>query len=99
MPNDSPAENSPPAPRRRSAILRALLAMLALAWVAGLAFGVERIWAYNATPAVNAVAPPQWPGSNLISLTAGRSTLVMFVHPQCSCTRASLAELDSILRE
>ena len=99
MPNDSPTENSLPAPGRRSVVLRALLAISALAWLAGLAFGVERIWAYKATPGVNAVAPQQWPGSNLVSLSAGRSTLVMFVHPQCSCTRASLAELDSILRQ
>lgn len=80
-------------------MLRALVAIAAFAWVAGLAFGMERLWAYKSTPGANAVAPPQWPGSNLVAPASGHSTLVMFVHPQCSCTRASLAELDSILRQ
>src|SRR4029079_14053071 len=47
----------------------------------------------------NAVAPAKWPGSKLVKLAPGHSTLVMFVHPLCSCTRASLAELESVLQQ
>jgi hypothetical protein len=70
-----------------------------LAWVAGVAWGLQKIQVYSTTPGATAVAPASWPGSPTLKPAAGKSTLVMFIHPQCSCTRASLAELQAILDE
>jgi hypothetical protein len=70
-----------------------------LAWVGGLAYGVQRLWAYKSTPGATAAAPATWPGSPRITPVPGRTTLVMFVHPMCSCTRASLSELTNILQQ
>ncbi|MEJ1961570.1 MAG: RedB protein [Gammaproteobacteria bacterium] len=77
--------------------MRAALAMGVLAWVVGIAWGLQKIETYSSTPGRVAVTPPRWPGSQLVSPRAGRATLVMFIHPQCSCTRASLEELRAIL--
>lgn len=68
-----------------------------LAWMGAVGAGIERIWNYASTPGMSSSAPRAWPGSSLISPHAGRATLVMFVHPRCSCTRASLQELQGIL--
>lgn len=91
-----PDTHSAPAERRRSWV-RAALAAGILAWVGGVAWGLQKIESYSSTPGQATEAPVQWPGSALVSPQAGRATLVMFIHPQCSCTRASLAELKTIL--
>jgi hypothetical protein len=82
---------------RRGTRTRAAIAIGILAWVGGVAWGLEKIENYASTPGLEAAAPAQWPGSALVTPQAGRSTLVMFMHPQCSCTRASLEELKTIL--
>jgi len=76
---------------------RAAIAIGILAWVAGVAWGLQKIETYSSTPGMAAEAPATWPGSTLVTPQAGRPTLVMFIHPQCSCTRASLEELKTIL--
>jgi len=90
-----------PAPakgRRSRARARAAIAIGILAWVAGVAWGLQKIETYSSTPGIAAEAPAKWPGSALVTPRPGRSTLVMFIHPQCSCTRASLEELKTILQ-
>ena len=91
-----PGTGSAPAERRRSGT-RAAIAIGILAWVGGVAWGLQKIETYASTPGMAADSPAKWPGSGLVSPRAGRSTLVMFIHPQCSCTRASLEELKTIL--
>jgi hypothetical protein len=41
--------------------------------------------------------PPAWPSGATVALEATRPTLVMFAHPKCPCTRASLGELNRLL--
>jgi hypothetical protein len=90
--------DTPPAPAEgRRSWTRAAIAIGILAWVAGVAWGLQKIDTYSSTPGMAAQAPANWPGSTLVTPQTGRSTLVMFVHPQCSCTRASLEELKTIL--
>lgn len=38
----------------------------------------------------------RWPAGSQIAKVPGRPTLLMFLHPQCPCSRASMAELDRI---
>jgi hypothetical protein len=68
-----------------------------LVWAFAVGAGFEMVWRYQSTPGVTAEAPRVWPGSTLVTPEAGRSTLIMFVHPRCTCTRASLAELARIM--
>jgi hypothetical protein len=44
-----------------------------------------------------AAAPEQWPASATLPRDTRRSHLVMFAHPQCPCSRASIAELAVIM--
>ena len=49
------------------------------------------------TPGESAAAPSQWPEGASIPQAENAHTLVMLVHPRCSCTRASMAELAKIM--
>jgi hypothetical protein len=93
---EGPDTRSAAAERPRS-WTRAVIAIGVLAWVGGVAWGLQKIESYSFTPGTASAAPAKWPGSRLVSPQAGRSTLVMFMHPQCSCTRASLEELKTII--
>jgi hypothetical protein len=42
-------------------------------------------------------APRRWPAPTAIAPAPGRATLVMFAHPMCPCTRASLHELERVI--
>lgn len=65
-------------------------------WLAAVLVGLVILWRYANTPAQATEPQPQWPANSQISLNARHPTLVMFVHPHCPCTRASLAELARI---
>src|SRR5438552_1238510 len=40
-----------------------------------------------------------WPGSHLVALGHGTKTLLVFIHPGCPCTEATMTELRRILDE
>jgi hypothetical protein len=41
--------------------------------------------------------PSEWPSDSAIGRAPGRPTLVMMVHPQCPCSRASISELARLM--
>src|SRR5882672_12720150 len=45
------------------------------------------------------IAPEHWPAEAQITLDSKHDTLVMFAHPQCPCTRASMEELNRLLAQ
>jgi hypothetical protein len=52
----------------------------------------------SANAAGDAGAPPdRWPERSELAPDAGGPTLVLFAHPRCPCTRASLGELEILL--
>lgn len=52
---------------------------------------------YQATKGAVGKIPKKWPEQTRLVLDSGRDTLLMFVHPQCPCTRASLEELNRLM--
>ena len=78
---------------------RAVLTGATVLWLVGVAYGIERMSRYALTPAVQQPLVTIWPAMSSISRVPGRTTLVMFVHPQCPCTRASLSELEQIITD
>jgi hypothetical protein len=70
--------------------------VLAAVWMAVVLFGLVMLWRYASTPAGESEPRLHWPPNSQISLGSDEPTLVMFVHPHCPCTRASIAELAKI---
>jgi hypothetical protein len=67
------------------------------AWLICIVAGLSLLAGHNTTSGVPGVAPQRWPSGSRISLHGQGHTLVMFAHPRCPCTRASLGELAKIL--
>jgi hypothetical protein len=73
------------------------IAILIVAWSVCAGFGLAKMLTYELTPAASAAAPVTWPRSAAIRLDASRPTLVLFLHPRCPCSRATLAELERLI--
>jgi hypothetical protein len=52
---------------------------------------------YESSPGTAAVPPPFWPQASSIVRPQRKFSLVLFAHPDCPCTGASLTELARIL--
>ena len=81
-------------PRERATFARALVV---IGWM--LVVGAGFVWTltHGGDKPALAAAPAQWPGGTKLSLDPVVPTLVMFAHPRCPCTRASLHELQWIV--
>jgi hypothetical protein len=68
-----------------------------IVWVLSLAPGFALLWTYKMRAGEATGAPDLWPVGTRIARNRDRATLVLFAHPQCPCTRASLAELARLM--
>ncbi len=89
QPAPSPAQGAP----KRSHVVWAFAAV----WIIAVVAGLSVLWAWENTPGAAGDAPRQWPAGSGLSRAADAPTLILFAHPQCSCTRASLGEFAEIL--
>jgi hypothetical protein len=67
------------------------------AWLLTVGAGMRMLWAYADTPGRPAAAQPTWPAAASFSRDASGPVLVLFLHPQCPCSRATIAELSRLL--
>jgi hypothetical protein len=67
-----------------------------VAWLLGVVGTFVLVWRYKMTPGALPAAPERWPATSAIVRDPSVATVVMVAHPQCPCTRASLAELDRL---
>ena len=68
-----------------------------LLWAMGIVVGITVAFAYQYRPAESAIAPERWPATSSCMFASDCATLVMFLHPHCVCSRASLHELAALL--
>jgi hypothetical protein len=68
-------------------------------WLALVVFGFCKLFVYEGTPGGIGSAPATWPADCGLTPAAGRFTLLMFAHPKCPCTSASIEELNRVLAE
>jgi hypothetical protein len=68
-----------------------------LAWCALIVLGFGYLVGYSNTPGRAALPPPAWPVESKIEPDSANPTLLMFLHPYCPCSRASLEELSRII--
>lgn len=79
--------------RRRQAIGWAA----GIVWAAALAHGILLMARYGTEPGTAAEPPPTWPASAPVPLDAEAPTALLFAHPHCVCTRATLRELERVV--
>lgn len=88
------------APRRPEgrASQRFLVAALAV-WAVLVTTGFFALWRYKAAEAAPSETgtPAVWPSDSRLRPSTDRATLVLFAHPKCPCTHASVTELARLL--
>jgi hypothetical protein len=72
-----------------------VLCGLAAATSALVGFGV--LFRYAGTAGAEGAAPEMWPSESRIAHDPSRANLVMLVHPECPCSRASMTELARLM--
>jgi len=70
---------------------------LAAIWLVAVLAGFAVVINYDLQPGEAALGPRQRPAGIASTLSTDRPTLMLFAHPRCPCTRASLVEMSHIL--
>jgi hypothetical protein len=68
-----------------------------IAWLATIVTGTFLLLAYSNSPGAPGSPPENWPQSSEVPRDTERPTLVMFIHPHCPCSRASIDELAQVM--
>ena len=68
-----------------------------MVWMGALVYGARILHRYAATPGTVVSRLQEWPAESRLNLAPDRPTLVLFLHPRCPCSRATLAELERFL--
>jgi hypothetical protein len=68
-------------------------------WLSVVITGLALIFIYSNSPGRAGAAPVGWPVKSQIADATNAPLLVMFAHPQCPCTRASLGELAQLMSD
>lgn len=66
-------------------------------WLVAIGTGLVLLSGFETFGGSQTQPSTDWPNDATIALDRTRPTLVMFAHPHCPCTRASLEELKSVL--
>ena len=66
-------------------------------WLCAVGTGLVMILDYENASGSAGTAPAHWLSGTQIPIDHNRDTLIMFAHPRCPCTRASLEELNHLL--
>ena len=71
---------------------------LLIGWAGAVALGFVVLMGYQNAPGRPAAPPSVWPEASALQSRASQGTLVVFAHPHCPCTRATMGELERVLR-
>ncbi len=66
-------------------------------WLLLVGVGFAVILNYQNAAGTAGHTPRHWPAEARMALDPGHDTLLMFAHPRCPCTRASLEELNRLM--
>jgi hypothetical protein len=79
-------------PQRRKLLMAGILSFSSACTLTGIVV----LFTFDQTAGAISAVPDRWPSSSEIRRNAGNDTLLVFVHPQCSCTVATLHEIATL---
>lgn len=83
-------------PRETSRAGQSLLPVIVSVWVILIGGAFTALLGYHNVPGQRSDLGTVWPTNNSIKLDTQRANLMVFIHPQCPCSVASLNELARI---
>lgn len=93
-PGDGTHEANPPLPGILTPRLGRVVLVL---WTIAVMIGVALWWRYESHPGERGIAPRKWPASSRIARNANGATLLVFLHPNCPCSKATVHSLQNVL--
>lgn len=88
--------------KEKSAIMSAgrfLLPLLSGLWLVAVCAGMFAFWDYSFTQGEASATPVEFPRGSLVTRIDGQPCLIMFVHPMCGCTNASVKQICRLLQD
>jgi AhpC/TSA family len=79
--------------------ISALKKVLVVLWLLAVGVGVHALLVYKGKAGDAGRPPEHWPITAGVSLVPNKPLLVMFAHPMCPCTKASIGELEKLVAE
>ena len=76
-----------------------VLPIVLVIWLAAACGGLCAIARYDHRAGLRAPAPHVWPSDSALTFDPGVLNFVLSLHPQCSCSNATLSELETILAQ
>ena len=73
------------------------LSLITAIWATTVVVGFALLINHEEQPAAQAAAPLVWPSASQLPRSEKKATLIMFAHPFCPCTRASINELSKLV--
>lgn len=74
-------------------------ALFFVLWIALVVAGMAMLFSYAFKGAIPHATAAMWPLANPIETPGDKPTLLLFVHPLCPCTAATIAELNRVLSD
>jgi hypothetical protein len=81
----------------RRPIRWALTVLLGAVWIAALFVAHRALLGYDYQAGADAKAPVTWPRDTKVQRNGAGPTIVVFAHPKCPCTRATIGELAVLM--
>src|SRR5262245_23838205 len=78
----------------RNPVLRHLFVT---SWALAIVIGFWSLVKYEVSPGRAAAAGIDWPSTGELVLAHGQPTLIMAVHPECPCSKASMEDLAELV--
>jgi len=76
-----------------------LVIVLTSFWIIAIGYGFHALMVYKGRAGSAGAMPAVWPRNDLIIPSSDKPQLVMFAHPRCPCTRASLGQLELLVAQ
>ena len=76
---------------------KSLLYTFAIIWLAAIGAGTLYLVRYANTSGKSAFPPTKWPSESRVIRNPPAATLILFGHPNCPCSTASVGELNEIM--
>ena len=73
------------------------ISTFAVVWLWVVITGSLLMAQYSQTAGTTGIPPAHWPETSRAHRHSGQSQLVMFLHPRCPCSRATLGELEQLV--
>lgn len=78
---------------------KVIIASAVTIWISICAFLTAQLVEFGTKPGEQALVMNNFPAASKLKLANGKFTIVAFLHPQCPCSKASVAELEELMEK